>query len=139
VSADVDLVRGLVEAFTRLAAGDASALSEATDPLDPDIVWYGTVGGLDEQHVYRGKQAVAEAAGESLATWEKLVLEAERYIDAGDGRVVVYFHEIARTRHSSVEIEDRTAVIYTVRNERIVEVRAYMNRDEALEAAGVSL
>lgn len=137
-AADVDVVRGMVEAFTRVVGGDETALAAATDPLGPDIVWYGTVGGLDEHHVYRGAQQVAESVAESVTTWEKLVFEVERYIDSGDGRVIVLFHEIARSWHSSVEMETRTAVIYTVRDGKVVEVRGYMNRDEALEAAGVS-
>jgi ketosteroid isomerase-like protein len=129
----------MVEAFVRMVGGDASALAAAIEAIDPDVVWYGTVGGLDEQQVYQGLQEVAEALGESFATWEKLTLETERYIDAGDGRVIVFWHEIARSRHSSEEMETRTAVIYTVRDGRVAEVRGYMNRDEALEAAGVSL
>jgi ketosteroid isomerase-like protein len=136
--ADVDVIRAMVEAFIRVIGGDETALGATMDPLDPDIVWYGTVGGLDEHQVAHGVQEVAEAVAESIATWEKLVLETERYIDAGDGRVIVLFHEIARSRHSNVEMETRTAVIYTVRDGKVVEARGYMNRDEALEAAGVS-
>jgi ketosteroid isomerase-like protein len=51
--------------------------------------------------------------------------------------VVVLWHEIARSRHSEQEMETNTAVIYTVRDAKVVEARGYMDRAEALEAAGL--
>ena len=78
-----------------------------------------------------------EAFAENFEAWEKLVLETERYIDAGD-HVVVFWHEVARSRHSEQEMETNTAVVYTVRDGRVVEARGYMDRAEALEAAGLS-
>src|SRR4051794_887799 len=128
----------MVEAFVRMVGGDATAYGAATDPLDPEIVWYGTVGGLDEHEVAHGPQEVAQGIGESFAAWEKLVLETERYIDVGDGRVIVFWHEVARSRHSSEEMETRTAVAYTVRDGKVVEARGYMDRAAALAAAGVT-
>jgi ketosteroid isomerase-like protein len=104
--------------------------------LDPEIEWHGTVGGLDEGQVVHGYEEVAQAFAENLEAWDKLVLEAERYIDAGDD-VVVLWHEVARSRHSEQEMETNTAVIYTVRNGKVVEARGYMDRAEALEAAGL--
>ena len=130
-------IRRMVDAFVRVMGGDVNAIAAASEPLDPDIVWYGTVGGLDEQSVAHGPDEVAAGIAESIAHWEKLTLEAERYIDAGDGRVIVFFHEIARSRHSSEVMETRTAVVYTLRDGKLVEARGYMNRDDALAAAGI--
>jgi ketosteroid isomerase-like protein len=135
---NIDLVRRMVEGFLAFQAGDPARLADAVAVLDPDIRWHGTVGGLDEGKVSHGYEEVARAFQESFETWEQLVLRTERYIDAGDKGVVVFWHEVARSRHSEQELETNTAVIYTVRNGAVVEARGYMDRAAALEAVGLS-
>jgi ketosteroid isomerase-like protein len=134
---NVDAVRQMNEGFLAFQKGDPSAMTAALAVLDPDIVWHGTVGGLDEGRVAHGYEELAKAFAENFEAWEQLILETERYIDAGD-RVVVFWHERARSRHSEQEMETNTAVIYAVRDGRVVEVRGYMERAEALEAVGLS-
>ena len=46
----------------------------------------------------------------------------------------ILWHEVGRGKGSGVEVETRTAVVYTVR----VEVQGYMDRRQALEAVGLS-
>jgi ketosteroid isomerase-like protein len=134
---NVDAVRQMNDGFLAFQNGDPSALTAALAVLDPDIEWHGTVGGLDEGRVAHGYEELAQGFAENFEAWEKLVLETERYIDAGD-RVVVFWHEIARSRHSEQEMETTTAVIYTVRDGKVVEARGYMDRAAALEAVGLS-
>ena len=133
---NVGAVRQMIEGFLAFQNGDPSALAAALAVLDPDIEWHGTAGGLDEGQVAHGYEELAQAFAENFEAWEKLVLETERYIDVGD-RVIVFWHEIARSRHSEQEMETNTAVVYTVRDGRVVEARGYMDRAEALEAAGL--
>jgi ketosteroid isomerase-like protein len=52
--------------------------------------------------------------------------------------VVVLWHEVGRGKRSGVEVETRTAVVYTVRDEEVIEVQGYMDRRQALQAAGLS-
>jgi ketosteroid isomerase-like protein len=134
---NVDAVRQMNEGFFAFQDGDPGAIATALAVLDPTIEWHGTVGGLDEGRVAHGYEELAQSFAENFEAWEKLVLETERYIDAGD-RVIVFWHEIARSRHSRQEMETNTAVIYTVREGKVVEARGYMSRAEALEAAGLS-
>ena len=134
---NVEIVRQMNEGFFAFQNGDPSALATALAVLDPDIEWHGTVGGLDENQVAHGYEELAKAFAENFEAWEKLVLETERYIDAGDS-VVVFWHEVARSRHSEQEMETNTAVIYAVRDGRVVEARGYMDRAEALKAVGLS-
>jgi ketosteroid isomerase-like protein len=134
---NVAVVRQMIEGFLAFQNGDPNAMATALAVLDPDIVWYGTVGGLDEGRVAHGYEELAQGFAESFEAWEKLVLETERYIEAGD-RVIVFWHEVARSRHSRQEMETATAVIYTVRRGKVVEARGYMNRAEALETVGLS-
>jgi ketosteroid isomerase-like protein len=134
---NVEIVRQMNEGFFAFQNGDPNALAAALAVLDPDIEWHGTVGGLDENQVAHGYEELARAFAENFEAWEKLVLETERYIDAGD-KVVVFWHEVARSRHSEQEMETNTAVVYAVRDGRVVEARGYMDRAEALEAVGLS-
>ena len=128
---NVEIVRAMNEAYLR---GDIEA---ALEVLDEEIEWRGTRGGLDEHAVARGKEEVVKSFADNLATWETLKLDYERYLDAGD-QVVVFVHEVARGRQSGVETETDTAVVFTLQSGRVIRARAYMDRAEALETAGIS-
>jgi ketosteroid isomerase-like protein len=128
---NVEVVRRMCEAFL---AGDLAA---ALDVLHADVTWHGTIGGVDEASTAHGRDQVIAGFAESLRDWERHSLEAEDYVDAGD-RVVVLWHEVGRGKRSGVEVETRTAVVYTVRGNEVVEVQGYMDRGQALEAAGLS-
>ena len=112
---NVEVVRAAQEA---MVAGD---IETALEYLDPEIEWHGTVGGLDEGAVYRGRDEVVQG-----------------FIDAPGDEVVVFFHEVARGRESGVVVETDTGTVNTVRGGRIVRVRGFMDRDEALRAAGLA-
>jgi len=49
----------------------------------------------------------------------------------------VLLHEFRRGKGSGVEMETDTAMVYEVRDGRVVRIQGYMDRDEALEAAGL--
>jgi ketosteroid isomerase-like protein len=128
---NVEIVKAMNEAYMR---GDFPASLEA---LDPNIVWQGTKGGLDEHMVYRGLEEVINGFADNLMTWERLDLDYQQYFDAGD-HVVVFVHEVARGLESGVEVETDTAVVFKLVDGRVVHARGYMDRSEALEAAGLA-
>ena len=117
-----------------VVAQDTSALA---DMLDPEVVWFGTHGGLDEGQVLRGPAAVLEYMIEIQEPWEVFGVEIERIIEAGDA-VVVFMRETGRARHGGPEVQNDTAMIFKVRRERVVEITGYLDRDEALRAAGAA-
>jgi ketosteroid isomerase-like protein len=125
-----DVVRGLMAAIN----GD--------DPEGParvlhrEVVQYGTRGGIDQDRVVRGREAVLEYWQEVAEAWESQTFELERLIEAGDV-VVAFWHETARGRHSDLEVETDTASILKLRDGKIIELRGYLDRDEALRAAGL--
>jgi ketosteroid isomerase-like protein len=65
-------------------------------------------------------------------------MRADKYIDAGDDEVVVFHHEVAKGRESGAVVETDTGTVQTVRNGKITRVRSFMDRNQALEAAGLS-
>lgn len=121
----------MCEAFV---AGD---VGDALDILHANVKWHGTIGGLEEGRTYHGQDEVIEGFIESLRDWERHSLEAEDYLDAGN-QVVVLWHEVGRGKGSGVQVETRTAVVYTVRGDEVVEVQGYMDRHQALAAVGLS-
>ena len=129
---NLEIVRRSVAAFQ---AGDISGALEA---LDPEVEWHGTVGGIDEGRVYRGRAEVVQAFAEYFEVWERIELEAERFIDAGGDDVVVFFREVAKGRESGVVVETQTGTVQTLRGGKVAVVRSYMERAAALEAAGLS-
>jgi ketosteroid isomerase-like protein len=107
-----------------------------TRVLHPEAVQYGTRGGIDQERVVRGREAVLEYWQETAEAWESQSFELERVIEAGDV-AVAFWHETGRGRQSELEVENDTASIFRFRDGMIIELRGYLDRDEALRAAGV--
>lgn len=126
-----ELVRELADA---LNSGDSE---RAAVLMDPDMVQYGTRGGMDEQRVLRGRQAVLDYWDEVGEAWESQRYEPERIIESGD-LLVVFWREAARSARSDLEVRTDTAAVVRIRDGKIVEIRGYMHRHEALEAAGLT-
>jgi ketosteroid isomerase-like protein len=129
------LARAVCSGFAALQRGDFEAA--LGNFYDPDVEWHGAAGGLDEGRVVRGRAETVEAFRDYYDTWERLELKPEEIIDTGD-QLIVFVHEVARGRRSGVVTETDTAVINTLREGRVVQVRNYLDRSEALEAAGLS-
>jgi ketosteroid isomerase-like protein len=129
------LARAVCRGFAALRRGDfETALGNF---YDPDVEWHGAAGGLDEGRVLRGRAELVEAFRDYYDTWERLELRPEEIIDTGD-ELIVFVHEVARGRESGIVMETDTAAISTLHEGRIVQVRNYLHRSEALEAAGLS-
>jgi ketosteroid isomerase-like protein len=128
---NVEVVRRIVDAIRD------TRWEEAMRQLAPDIELYGTVGGLTEGSVWRGPKQVRDFFEQDSEAWHERRLDAEQFIDAGDC-VVVLLHEFRRGKGSGVETETDTAMVYEVCDGRVVRIQGYMDRDEALEAAGLS-
>jgi ketosteroid isomerase-like protein len=129
---NVKVVRRSCEAFV---AGDAETAMAA---LDPQIEWHATVGGIDEGRIARGHEEIVQAFIDYFGVWERLEMRAEKFIDAGGDDVVVFWHEVAKGRESGVVVETDTGTVQTVRDGKIIRVRSYLDRADALEAAGLS-
>ena len=129
---NVAVVRELFESFQ---SGDQEWTARL---LDSEVEFRGTVGGLEEGRVAHGLSEILETFEEQdLEAWEERRLEPQGFIDAGD-EVVVLLHEYRRGRGSGVELELDTAIVLAVRDGRVVRIQGYMDRDAALEAAGLS-
>jgi ketosteroid isomerase-like protein len=105
--------------------------------VSPDVELHGTSGGLSEGSVARGIEAVRETfeAWDDDA-WDETRLSPQRFIDDGD-RVVVLQQERRRGRHSGVEVESETAVLFELHDARVVRMQGFMDQAEALRTVGL--
>ena len=70
--------------------------------------------------------------------WAELSFEPERFVDVDDERVLVLVTVDATGTGSGVPVDLRNAHEFTIRDGVLVRFKVYGDRDEALEAAGLS-
>jgi len=133
---NVEFVQGIVDAHQR---GDFATVFAAYDPA---IEWRTgdarTAQWSDFEPVYHGHEGVRTFWRTWLAAWETVDFEYEEFIDAGD-QVLSILSQRMRGRTSAVELEwNSYAQVWTIRDGKVIRVQFFANRDEALEAAGLS-
>src|SRR6188472_3474140 len=117
--------------------------SEALDFMyeqvwDSAIDWRAMAGAPDDLGPIEGRDAMRRYLEEGLELFEDVAMEAEEIIDGGEDRVIVVLRFTGRARLSGVETELRFAILYMLRDGRIVQGREYATKEESLEAAGLS-
>ena len=99
--------------------------------LHPEVVWH-TRADLPDTRTYRGHDGVAGLRDEWAGTFEEFI---EELIDAGE-YVVAVLHIHGRISASSQQLEMAETHIGRWIGGRLVEVREYATKDEALMALG---
>ena len=115
--------RGLTDGAGGKVAPDAEFDFSATYPDTP------VVRGIDELRRFRDS-----------GPWggSPIHFEPERFIDVDDERVLVFVRVSATGTGSGVHVDNRVAHELTLRDGRVVRVRVFGDRNQALEAAGLS-
>ena len=103
--------------------------------LDPDVVWYGTRGGIDAERVVRGTDAYLAYMREVLGVFERYEFEVEEAFEV-DGGVLLFLWERGGGR-DGVEVESRTAMALGIRDGMVHRVQGYLDRDEARRDSGL--
>ena len=126
-----------VEAFKRgLEAGNRGDVDGLLDELHPEIEWHSALHALmgGQQTVFRGHHGVRKMLGDLNETFDEVHIEMSEFRDLGDGLVA-----IGRTRNrgkaSGVETETPLVLVTEIRDGKTISIRAYLDREEALEAA----
>ena len=90
-----------------------------------------------EVDAIRGHEALIEWTERWLEAWSSYSDQVEEIIDGGE--IVVAAVSISgRGRTSDVEIRQRFFHVFEMREGRILRLREYLDRDSALEVAGLS-
>src|SRR6476469_5103722 len=127
--AHVERIREFYEALHRDEVDSAVGL------CDPDVsIWLNpdVVAALPP----RGYKEVADYLRNWLDSWDAYVPRPQEFIDAGD-QVVVMVKLRARGKGSRFEIEEEMADVFTLDDGNIVQLRMYVDRDVALDSAGI--
>jgi ketosteroid isomerase-like protein len=91
-------------------------------------------GVSPQQH---GHSGVLEAFEIWPEQWDDYRIEILRMADRGD-RVLVTTRQGGRGKQSGIQVEMAIMMVFTLRNQKIVEMQIFMREDQALEAAGLS-
>jgi uncharacterized protein len=119
-----ELLRRAYEAFN---ARDVETLREL---IDPEIEFGTTVEAV------RGFDAVVAWEGELRQTFDDYRAEPTDILEAGD-LVIVDVHQTGTGKGSGVEVEHFFTHVWTVRDGRVVALRAFSDHRDALAFAGL--
>jgi ketosteroid isomerase-like protein len=125
-------IAALRDAYTAFNRGDMDA---AVASLDENIEWIEPKefpgGGA-----YQGRESAKRYLAQSRAAWDEVSSQPEQFILAGN-RIVVLVHARVRAKGSNEWQDVRLADVYTFRDGKAIQMRAFADRDEALRWAGV--
>ena len=127
------MILALRAAYAAFNRGD---IDSAVEPLDAQIEWTEPAefpgGGT-----YHGREGAKQYLEQSRAAWAEAISEPEQFIPVGN-RIVVFVHAQVRPKNSNQWQEVRLADVYTIRNGKAIQMRAFADRQEALGWAKVS-
>ncbi len=122
--------------MVELVAAMPEFVDARPEVFDPDVEVRFYPDEPAEFGALSGVEGLTTAWREWLEPWESYRYVVEDYVDAGDGTVVVLVHVRARTRRDGVLVEHSPAALCRVRDGRLAQVGFYLDRAEALAAAG---
>ena len=129
---NVEAVRRGFQAFERRDRDAATTL------LDPEVAWYPALGALLGQSSYHGPEAVAGLVLDEIpSVIEGFTSEVQELRDVGDDTVLVIVRFRGRVPSAQMEIEQVFGQVYRLRDGKVVEMRSYSSREQALAALGL--
>jgi ketosteroid isomerase-like protein len=129
---NVEIMRRVWDAYAKL---DIETILSLTDPQAEFVTTH--FAGWPEEEVYRGLDGVRRFFEQWLGVWETFDAGVDEFLDLGD-RVLVLCWQRGKGGESGVPAEMQFASIFTLREGRIVYVDNFSDREQALEAAGLS-
>jgi ketosteroid isomerase-like protein len=112
------------------------SFAENVHLLDPDIVWDMSRVQVPDGAAFTGPPGLLGFLDTWTESFASEHIDAEEVVDGGE-QVLVMVHHSGRGRISGIEVDQRFAMVWTVRNGRAVRMEMYLTREEALEAMGL--
>jgi ketosteroid isomerase-like protein len=125
-SDNVELVRHGYEDLARTGEIDLAL-------IDPEVEWDNS-GAIFDGAVYHGHEGVRAFFERSREMWDHQRFEPQEFIEGADDRVVVV-QRIRSVGRDGIETIARNAVVLTLREGRIVHMKSFQTKAEALAAA----
>jgi ketosteroid isomerase-like protein len=125
--------------MVELVSGDAfdSPPFDAADDLFDTEFEVSFIAPDHSSMEYRGHEGFVAGWREWLTAWASYRIEAEEFFDAGDD-VVVFIHVEARTARDGVVMEHSPAGVWSLRDGKVVGLRMYLDREDAMTAVGLA-
>jgi ketosteroid isomerase-like protein len=130
---NVELLRKAFSAYNAaFHSGDTSAFLEL---VERDVEWHTSTGVMDP--VYRGHEELRRWMTEFYESWDELSVEPEEFIHVDPERVVVALRLRGRGKASGIDVDMLLYEVFSIREGKLVERRAFREKVPALEAAGL--
>jgi ketosteroid isomerase-like protein len=133
---NIDIAHRLFDAFNRAFAGAPSDLLELTDPQIEWVPMSAHLGGEDAS--YFGRGGVRQWLDDMKRDWTSIEMRPENFGDLGDDGAMVQgtWHALGRGGRTPLDFP-HAAWLLRVRDGKLVLLRTFLDREEALEAAGL--
>ena len=130
---NVEIVRAAYDAFNH------QSREAILSYLDPEIEWDESDLPARQPGVYRGHEGVARLMNENAALWEDIKVVVDEILEGDGDHVIAFIRATGKGRHTGVDVELASAQVWTLRNGKAAHVRLYLDRAEALQAAGLQV
>jgi ketosteroid isomerase-like protein len=133
---NVEIVRMIYATWER---GDFSLMDrepEWHDAFAPDFEWH-TRDDLPDAGVRKGYEGAVRLRDEWVQAFDDMHVNVDEMIGAGD-HVIAVGRLCGCLRGSGRELDIEETQVWTMRDGKAVEVRAYLTRSEALKAVGLA-
>jgi ketosteroid isomerase-like protein len=128
---NVEIVRRMWEVY------EERGLDAVLEFFDESINWRAVPGAVDDAGELNGVEAMRRYLGDWLETFADVSTVPTEILDLGGDRVLATLRVSGRARLSGIETGLSYAVVYTLREGKIVQGREYVDRAEALKAVGL--
>ena len=140
---NVEIVRRIYAALDVSVPGSVSTVSVPTEPfgtlIDSQIEWNFPREFPDLAEPYYGYEGAKQYRRKIAEVLDDYRMVPERFIDAGDDRVLVFSREGGRGKGSGAEVFTHpTAHIWTLKDGKAVRMQSIWERADALEAVGLT-
>jgi len=121
-----------IDAFNRRDAEGVVAFAS------PEVEWEDSMFWTEHVRIYRGRVELREWVERVLEPWESIRVRADELAETSDGRVFARLFLTGRGKASGAVTEQAAWTVLWFADGLCTRRRVFRDRDEALEAAGLS-
>jgi ketosteroid isomerase-like protein len=125
-----------VEIVREIYADPRGLIGTASERAAPDVEFDFT-DVYPDRPVLKGVEEMRRFRETGPWSGSPIHIEPERFFDLDDERVLAFVRVSATGQESGVEVDIRPAHEFTIRDGMVVRFKAYRDREQALEAAGL--
>jgi len=127
---NLEIVKRALDAFS---SGDADAFADLTTP---DVEWKTGLGAIEGGEIFHGRSGVEKYFKRLSSAWDEFRFIPDEFRDRDDVVLVLGRLE-GRGRGGGVPVDSPVGAVWDLREGKICRLRAYLDRAEASEVAGL--